>query len=145
MQLEEPELSMLRAIAADNTGESSVIAQNILCFGYGECSNTSSQAQSRLKRKRDYSTMINKKISIEKNVIVNPVPANEDVNINLSGVNISNCKVQIIDMLGKKLVEKRLVSQSQRIKTSHLKEGIYLLQVLQEDNPIFDKKLIIKH
>ncbi|MFT6947055.1 MAG: hypothetical protein ACJARP_001478 [Vicingaceae bacterium] len=52
MQLDESERIQLRAMATANTGKSSAMARNILCFGYAECERDSPEQQAPLGRKR---------------------------------------------------------------------------------------------
>lgn len=81
---------------------------------------------------------------LKKSVFVYPNPASGIVGIMFENVKLQNFKFNVTDISGKVLVGERLISGlSETIDISHLKSGIYLINIFKESKSI-TKRLIKK-
>lgn len=71
-----------------------------------------------------------------------PNPANEQLNFKVDEANLS---VQVLDLLGKTVVEKRPLVSSQSLDLHELKNGVYFVSILKRGVVLKTEKLIIKH
>ncbi|MBU3009817.1 T9SS type A sorting domain-containing protein [Polaribacter vadi] len=72
-----------------------------------------------------------------------PIPTNNQLQINDVSNKVS--KVEIYNLLGKKIISKKITNTVQTINTSELSEGIYLVKLSNENNISTTKKIIIQH
>ncbi|MEY4903740.1 MAG: hypothetical protein RLZZ292_1555 [Bacteroidota bacterium] len=71
-----------------------------------------------------------------------PNPSAEILNIDLTE-ETPNATLQIFDLLGKIIVEKKLLNKSNTLNISNLEEGIYLINVKSGERKLGIKKLIV--
>jgi hypothetical protein len=131
LQLNEGQLSSLRSIAEVTSGRAAVLAQNILCFGYGECSTPGSEPEGRRKARRVYDLTkptLKQASGIQANLIPNPVE--ENARLLLSGVDdFTSLTIDISSNDGQKVFEQKIVSPETILKLSSLPPGIYFFQL----------------
>lgn len=149
MELDEGELTTLRSIAEAETGRSSGMARNILCFGYGECiSGNSPQTRIKGRPKRIYSRLAPQMDleSIETiKVKVQPNPADEKIRVFVEGIKDGEIALFSINTIrGKVLIERQLNSASEQINISSLKKGAYLYKVILNGKEVKSDKLIVQ-
>ncbi|MCB0803054.1 MAG: hypothetical protein KDB74_08140, partial [Flavobacteriales bacterium] len=108
LELNENELNTLRQIAANNTGLSSTLAQNILCFAYAECDNGATGGEYRKKARRVYTDKIIENPLMESQVSLSPNPANTQIQINLHKVPREQVRIEVYDLLGKSVMNRLL-------------------------------------
>ncbi len=70
-----------------------------------------------------------------------PNPANERLNISLTGIDLSQYRVAITDMLGRQVLEAKMDIDNS-INVNNLSEGIYNLSILDNNKIIANKKFI---
>ena len=78
--------------------------------------------------------------SIENGISVYPNPANENITINLN--NSKADKLEISDITGKIVFSSNAIKVNQILNISHLKQGIYILKLIENENIIFTEKFI---
>lgn len=147
----DQEFTDLQTIASNKTGRSSTLAQNILCFGYGQCRLDESDPPTRMKRrsKRIYdmekTTNVEENIQPKVNVNIQPNPATEEIQLTIHGMEKDEqILFRLISMKGQQLMEERMSSNSKRINVAHLKKGSYIYQVIRENEESFSGSLIIQ-
>ena len=72
-----------------------------------------------------------------------PSPANNQLQIRNNNNVVS--KVEIFNLIGKKLISVNLSKNNQTINTSSLSNGIYLVKLSDENNISTSKKIVIQH
>ncbi len=76
-----------------------------------------------------------------------PNPAQQTINLTIDDENISNAKVKIINQLGQDISPVEIVNfnagNNTQIDVAYLKNGIYSLQILLQDNSIINKRFTI--
>ena len=78
-----------------------------------------------------------------KQISLYPAPANNQLYINNNDNIVS--KVEIYNLIGKKLISVNLSKNNQAINTSSLSNGIYLVKLSDENNISASKKIVIQH
>lgn len=86
-------------------------------------------------------------LSTENNLAVNtfeffPNPAKESIKVSFDAQ--SKASIQVVDALGKIVVNKNVLSGSE-IAVNHLNNGVYFVQLISDYGVVERKKLIIKH
>lgn len=76
-------------------------------------------------------------------VTLYPSPANNQLSFRNFNDNLS--KIEIYNLLGKKITSTKVVKSIQTIDTSALSNGIYLVKLSNDDNISATKKIIIQH
>lgn len=96
------------------------------------------------KAKFYYSEIIQTDISSNKivNLVIYPNPANEFITVSC-GTNWQNMNLKINDIYGKLVLCENVPGRS-RISIKHLSKGIYISQILINDEIVFSTKLIIQ-
>lgn len=76
-----------------------------------------------------------------------PNPAQETINLTMDDENISKAKVKIINQLGQEVspIENvnYLAGNAMQFDVAHLKNGIYTLQLILEDNSVINKRFTV--
>ena len=72
-----------------------------------------------------------------------PNPANDFIYVNLKTSNLVNSTLEIKDLMGKSILEKEITKSNQRIYTSKLAPGIYMV-TLSNRFQLSKTKLIIR-
>ncbi|MBK5286527.1 MAG: T9SS type A sorting domain-containing protein [Bacteroidia bacterium] len=141
MQLNATEISELGAIANANTGNTSRMARNILCFGYGLCDENSGGGGGRIA----YDT---RKVSTEADITTYPNPASTfaaiDWNLSkLDGV----ATIKITDAVGR-MLEQREINKKQGEwiwDTRKIDNGIYFYEIKSNNKSLGNGKIIISN
>jgi hypothetical protein len=142
MQLNSGQLETLRGIANAAEGRTATMAQNILCFGYGECYYPTSEPSFRKKQKRVYSELIPPTLKLE-SFSVSPNPASDVVNIVLDAdFEIENTTFILTSMEGKEVRNQRLQQVSSTVNISSLAKGEYLYRITDSGKLVAEGKLI---
>jgi len=144
--------STLRDIANAATGRSSVLAQNILCFAYGDCADGGEEIATRMKRnsypKRVYDLtppLTDQKEIDHQRISLHPNPADEEVRLRIANwENEAEMSFQLISLQGQVLINRRITEQETILKLAHLKKGAYFYKVLQQEEVLESGKLIIQ-
>jgi len=152
MQLNKPQLAQLRTIATTtNTNRSATYAQNILCFGYGECDWEQTEPQARLKSsypKRSYDFKNIPSIAVNNqstNATISPNPTTGSVTVLISGLE-KNARTQfnLKNMSGQLVMEKQLSTAKTQLNLERLNKGIYLYDIVSNGTRIAVGKLVIQ-
>ena len=137
MQLNESELTTLRAIANSNARRSSNYAWNILCFGYGECREVEQnnlRLSSRNNRIYDFKESVEKELD-ETSFTLYPNPSRENLFIDFDKYNDQFVYTyRIMNMHGKIMKEGRIQSGLQEVNTEGLSKASYILIILENGN-----------
>jgi len=142
MQLTTYKLEELRGYASAGTGRSSALAQNILCFGYGECMWEAPAAQGRKKAKRVYDLTVDAKL-VNSSVLIAPNPATEIIQLSLTGIeDFAQVELQIINAEGKLIKSLRITASETTVNVAELAKGSYSYLILQQQSKIAEGKLI---
>jgi len=80
--------------------------------------------------------------STNNNLEIYPIPAFDHITIS-SKINFNKVQLIIYDMKGIKRTEQSLTENTSEINTSMLTEGIYILKILQENQLLEEKKIVI--
>jgi hypothetical protein len=76
-----------------------------------------------------------------------PNPAQETINLTIDDENISNAKVKIINQLGQDVTPVEIINinagNNTQIDVAYLKNGIYSIQILLQDNSIINKRFTV--
>lgn len=146
LQLNETELINLRGMAEATNGRSAQLAQNILCFGYGECgSNLESEARSQSRRVYN----MNKKfedITLNSSVNISPNPVKSILTINIDNIsNESQKSLKISNLQGQAVFQQTFYGNSNQFNLSELENGVYLYEVISNGESLAKDKIIIQH
>ncbi len=156
MSLNENDLDLLRNIADLNTGRSSVLAQNILCFGYNECSNediylgiknTSPKINYHFDKQSttSYKNRSNKNVANIQKVIVSPNPTTNKLTIQIIGID-ANSKVsfQLNNLGGQQVLNQRITANKTNVNLKNLNKGVYIYKIIVNGEINTIDKLIIQ-
>ncbi len=144
MQLDESKLVELRLIAAAETGRSSNLAKNILCFGYDEC-DFGSASQARKKTRRVYDMTVDPSASSGLSIEISPNPANEFVKINIKGLSQGeSLQFKLLTAEGKVILDESLKNETTQLNISKFNKGVYLYQIRKKNEIISTDKLILQ-
>jgi hypothetical protein len=144
LNLGEEELATLRSIADLKTGNSSQMAQNILCFGYGECA-ADLEPESRLRSPRVYNMIPPVVNPIEGNYKMVPNPVSSLVDLLQEGEEKEGVKmVRMFNMNGQVVLEHAITNAKTTLTISQLENGSYLYEILQDGEVVHHGKLIIQ-
>ncbi|MFZ4740039.1 MAG: T9SS type A sorting domain-containing protein [Bacteroidales bacterium] len=150
LQLESQEIETLQQIANMNTGRSSVLAQNILCFGYQLCvdylpAEGEGEQLKSTKPEKTAKEVIN---AAYNKITVTPNPANVYVAYSwelplLKG----EAQLIITDISGKSITQKTIASKrGQWIwDTRTINKGIYLYEIKSDNERLGNGKVIINN
>ena len=145
-ELETNEIDVLREYSSHNSIDLSVYAQSILCFFYDDCkeySNLLINSGSRYGQ----NTKENH-ISSLKKLIISPNPSNEIAIATIKCNEIPHePKIQIRELTGKILFSEQIQSLNfvLVINTSQFSTGMYIIDLINNDNLIESNKLVIHH
>jgi len=147
MQLEGSELDQLRQIADLYLGKASVMAQNILCFGYQICYDNSNPLEyTHLKfgkPKISVSQIFNEAYN-DVEVMPNPATVYTSFIWNLPLLK-STAEIRVFDLNAKIILNKVInIKQGQLVwDTRTIKNGVYFYEVLSENQQLSKGKIII--
>lgn len=144
LDLGQEELGTLRTIAEKRTGRSSQMAQNILCFGYGECT-TFDAPQERQRSRRVYDMTKAAVTDLEGGYSMIPNPASTSVSLIIDNDLIeSTSTLLLFNISGQLVIEKRIANTNTEIEVNHLENGTYLYEVFEGETIVHQGKLIIQ-
>src|SRR5690554_6597818 len=152
MQLNKPQLAQLRSIATTtNTNRSAAYAQNILCFGYGECDWEQTEPQARLKSSYPKRTYDFKTIpfiatrATHGNVSINPNPTSGKISVLISGRdNYEQLQFRIKNMRGQAVFKKPITSANSQYNLEMLGKGVFVYEIIHKRERIAVGKLVIQ-
>lgn len=78
-----------------------------------------------------------------KEVSVYPSPANNQIFVKDLNNNLS--KIEIYNVLGKRVISAIIKDSNQKINTSNLSNGLYIIKLSDDNNNVASKRLIIQH
>jgi CubicO group peptidase (beta-lactamase class C family) len=81
-------------------------------------------------------------IKQEKNIVIYPNPANENISIQYENLYFD---IELFDIIGNKITSKSSCFNSEKINTKDFKNGIYFLRIISDKKVIGYKKIIISH
>lgn len=81
-------------------------------------------------------------IKQEKNILIYPNPANENISIQYENLYFD---IELFDIIGNKITSKSSCFNSEKINTKDFKNGIYFLRIISDKKVIGYKKIIISH
>ncbi len=144
LQLDESELTSLRTIASAQSGRSSQLAHNVLCFGYGEC-DTNQEPEARMKSRRVYD--MNKVRSsgiLSADIQISPNPAKDHFMLTLNKFDdYVAYTIRITNLNGQKILEKAFFGNVNQFEVSHLENGAYFYEVTSNDESLHKGKIVI--
>lgn len=146
MNVDASKLQELREIAALRTGRSSRLAQNILCFGYGECRGEESpttDAQHRTYQEAYNTNLSDALSSLEVELV--PNPARDFVTVNVSNLaQGAPMQLTLETMQGQEVLRQIIQSTAQQVGIHDLSPGMYIYQVVRGDEVLSTGKLIVQ-
>ena len=149
MQLNSDELNTLRTIAELESGRSSILAQNILCFGYHECYVAQEDPELRSKRSRvyDMNEVDEPNNSTQPNIILQPNPVKEVLQLKLNGYDLQQSKLilQIFSIEGKLLKDHAINQPLTNINMRNFENGTYLYRLFEGESQVEEGKVIVLH
>jgi hypothetical protein len=142
MRLNDAHLENLRSIATAVSGRTATFAQNILCFGYGECYFPETGASYRKRKPRIYTEIIPTATALN-TVKLSPNPASDLVNIQLpTHFEMENTIFILTSMDGKEVRNQPLQQANSTLSISDLAKGEYFYQIVDSGKRIGEGKLI---
>ncbi|NVN95467.1 MAG: hypothetical protein HXX18_09320 [Bacteroidetes bacterium] len=150
LQLESSEIETLQQIANNNTGRSSVLAQNILCFGYQLCVDYSPAdgEGGQLKFTKPEKTAKEVINSAYNKITVTPNPANVYVAFTWELPLLESDAVLIItDVNGKSIEQKTITTKNGQWiwDTRTIKRGAYLYEIKTDNERLGNGKIVINN
>ncbi len=122
------------------------MAQNILCFGYGEC-GINLKSEARIKSRRVYT--MNKEfeeITTSSNVKISPNPVKRLLTVTIENSHTDSEKsIKISNLQGQTVFESTFMGNNYQLKVDHLKNGVYLYEVFSNGESLAKDKIIIQH
>jgi hypothetical protein len=149
MQLEGSELEQLQQIADLYLGKASVMAQNILCFGYQICydnSNPLEYTHLKFSKPKISASQILNEAYNKVDVIPNPATVYASFIWNIPLLK-STAEIRIFDANAKIITQKTInTKQGQWVwDTRAIKNGVYYYEVLSENQQLSKGKIIINN
>ena len=149
MQLEGSELEQLQQIADLYLGKASVMAQNILCFGYQICydnSNPLEYTHLKFSKPKISASQILNEAYNKVDVIPNPASVYASFIWNIPLLK-STAEIRIFDANAKIITQKTInTKQGQWVwDTRAIKNGVYYYEVLSENQQLSKGKIIINN
>ncbi len=122
------------------------MAQNILCFGYGEC-GSNLEAEARLKSRRVYNMNKEfKEITANSNIQISPNPVKNILILNIENINKeSQNSIKVSNLQGQTVFEQTFNGNSNQLNLSELKNGVYLYEVISNGENFGNGKVVIQH
>src|SRR6056297_1288946 len=149
-QLDSTQIDWLVNLANDpESGTAGSRAENILCFFYAICSPPPSSPKSNkvkdLKPKPTLDELLQ-----EQNIIgVSPNPADQYVQLEYNLLFAKNpTEMNVYDQLGRKVISYNIGLNTQGVEildTRKLVQGLYIVEIVQEEKQISSKKFIVQH
>jgi hypothetical protein len=81
-------------------------------------------------------------IDVANKISISPNPAQNSISVN--GINLTNCKIQITNTLGQLFTDNIVIDNSKSIDISELANGIYLLNITNQEQTITKKFVVNK-
>jgi hypothetical protein len=86
---------------------------------------------------------------LNSNFILTPNPVNDELNIQLKSTSFDNLNCKIINSVGKEMQDimpmNHIISNSTKIDVSGLKNGVYILQIIDSSSLLESKKFLVFH
>lgn len=141
MQLDSMEINALQVIAGANTGNSSAMARNILCFGYGLCDeDTSRDGGSRIAH-------YPRRTSLSESIVTaypNPASSFSAFDWNISSFT-GTAKIKITDAIGR-IIEQMEINKKQGEwiwDVRKVENGVYLFEVTDSGKNLASGKVVV--
>ncbi|HYG49406.1 MAG TPA: zinc-dependent metalloprotease, partial [Flavobacteriales bacterium] len=143
-QLKEEELEFLRDIALNGKGTAQYQAQNILCFFYRECTPYPVEdLDPRVAEMNQSTAIVNE--SMPSVLMVYPNPSSQWMHISLShNINVENTEIIMTDLSGRVVYQTMMATNSITLNTNSIDNGIYLVNVKQNNKLIGTQKVVIQ-
>ena len=134
-------------IADANTGRSSLLAKNVLCFFFGICYDDIETRA--LETTTIPPTAESPTLTGQQNIAVHPNPTNDILNVTVTDGDAKIARVEMFDMFGRPVsVETHgrasLPSPQTTVNTSAIPSGLYLLRVTLTDGSVQNVKVVRK-
>ncbi len=149
LNLDSSDLSLLRVLAQNQTGKSSTMAQNILCFGYGECP-TNEQPLLRKGHRRVYVAKSNADVAINNDikVVLAPNPVKDLLNLSINGKFKSDdqkFQLELFNIQGKSVLNHSFNRKNIQINLSNLENGSYIYKIYLDNKILQTGKIIMQN
>ena len=141
----DAQIGDLVRIADANTGRSSLLAKNVLCFFFGICYDD-------MEMRALETTTIpplcgGTPITGQQNITVHPNPANDILNVTVTGGDAKIARVEMFDMFGRPVSAEThgrasLPSPQTAVNTSGIPSGLYILRVTLTDGTVRNVKVV---
>ena len=141
----DAQIGELIRIADANTGRSSLLAKNVLCFFFGICyDDTETRA---LETTTIPPTAESPTLTGQQNITVHPNPTNDVLHVTVTDGNAKIARVEMFDMFGRNISVKThgrasLPSPQTTVNTSDIPSGLYLLRVTLTDGTVRNVKVV---
>jgi hypothetical protein len=149
-QLDSTQIDWLVNLANDpESGTAGARAENILCFFYEICSPPPASPKSnKVKELKPKPTL--DELLQEQNIIrVSPNPADQYVQLEYNLLFAKNpTEMHVYDQLGRKVISYIIGLNTQGVEildTRKLVQGLYIVEIVQEEKQISSKKFIVQH
>jgi len=140
----DAQIGDLVRIADANTGRSSLLAKNVLCFFFGICYD---DMETRALETTAIPPQAESPITGQQNITVHPNPTNDILNVTVTDGDAKIARVEMFDMFGRPVsVETHgrasLPSPQTTVNTSNIPSGLYILRVTLTDGTVRNVKVV---
>ena len=141
----DAQIGELIRIADANTGRSSLLAKNVLCFFFGICYDDMEMRA--LETTTIPPTAESPTLTGQQNITVHPNPTDDILHVTVTDGNAKIARVEMFDMFGRPVsVETHgrasLPSPQTTVNTSDIPSGLYLLRVTLTDGTVRNVKVV---
>ncbi len=138
----DAQIGDLVRIADANTGRSSLLAKNVLCFFFGICYD---DTETRALETTTIPPQAESPITGQQNITVHPNPTDDVLHVTVTDGEIA--RVEMFDMFGRNISVKThgrasLPSPQTTVNTSDIPSGLYLLRVTLTDGTVRNVKVV---
>ncbi len=83
--------------------------------------------------------------NLSQKITLNPIPADDYIFVEIQDKSSSHNRIQLVDLLGKIIYSKSFTTNTYRLNTSHLQDGIYFIHINNNNMAHHSQKIMIKH
>ncbi len=87
-------------------------------------------------------------VSLQKDIFIYPNPTNKYINLIFNNINYELSNISIYNLVGKKYNLENYIKvglNKIQLNTSNLKTGLYILEIITDDNTVITKKIMISN
>ncbi len=142
----DAQIGELIRIADANTGRSSLLAKNVLCFFFGICYD---DMEMRALETTTIPPAAESPITGQQNITVHPNPTDDILHVAVTDGNAKIAHIEMFDMFGRNISVKThgcasLPSPQTTVNTSDIPSGLYILRVTLTNGTVRNVKVVRK-